>query len=69
MYTLTPFTIKIFPTLIYHGQQGVVTSRMTLPQEGGKDWLATVMLKAKDETAVVHDLKKAGLQVRYATSS
>ena len=56
MYTLTPFTIKIFPTLTYHGQQGVVSSIMILPQEGGKDRLVTVRLKGKDGTALVHDL-------------
>jgi hypothetical protein len=39
---------------------------MTLPQEEGKNWLAVIRLKAKDGTPVVHDLRKAGLQVNYA---
>jgi hypothetical protein len=41
-------------------------SIMTLPQEEGRDWLVVIRLKVKDGTAVIHDLRKAGLQVSYA---
>jgi acetoin utilization protein AcuB len=51
---------------IFDRHQAVVLSIMTLPQREDKDWLAVIRLKAKDGTPVVHDLRKAGLQVNYA---
>ena len=51
---------------IFDRHQAVVMSIMTLPQEGDKDWSVGIRLKIKDATAVIHDLRKAGLQVNYA---
>jgi acetoin utilization protein AcuB len=51
---------------IFDRHQAVVMSIMTLPQEESKDWLVVIRLKVKDGTAVVDDLRKAGLQVSYA---
>ena len=51
---------------IFDRHQAVVMSIMTLPQGDGKDWLVVIRLKVKDGTAVLQDLKKAGLQVSYA---
>jgi len=45
--------------------QAVVMSIMTLPQGEGKNWLVAIRLNLKDGTAVVDDLRKAGLQVSY----
>lgn len=43
----------------------LVMSIMTLPQKEGKDWLVAIRLNLKDATAVVDDLRKAGLKVNY----
>lgn len=51
---------------IFDRHQAMVMSIMTLPQAEGKDWSVVIRLKTRDATAVVHDLRKAGLQVSYA---
>jgi hypothetical protein len=51
---------------LFNRHQAVVMSIMTLPREESKDWLVVIRLKVKDGTAVVDDLRKAGLQVSYA---
>jgi acetoin utilization protein AcuB len=50
---------------IFDRHQAMVMSIMTLPQGDGKDWLVVIRLNLKDGTAVVEDLRKAGLQVSY----
>jgi len=51
---------------LFNRHQAVVMSIMTLPQGESKDWLVVIRLKVKDGTAVVDDLRKAGLQVSCA---
>jgi acetoin utilization protein AcuB len=51
---------------IFDRHHAPVMSIMTLPHGEGKDWLVIIRLQVKDGTAVVHDLQKAGLPVRYA---
>jgi hypothetical protein len=50
---------------IFDRHLAVVMSIMTPPQEEGKDWLVAIRLNLKDATAVVDDLRKAGLKVNY----
>jgi len=51
---------------LFNRHQAVVMSIMSPPQGEGKDWLVMIRLKVKDGTAVVGDLRKAGLQVSYS---
>jgi len=51
---------------LFNHHQAAVMSIMTLPQRESKDWSVVIRLKVKDGTVVVHDLRKAGLQVSYA---
>jgi hypothetical protein len=44
-------------------------SIMTLPKEERKDWLVAIRLNARDGSAIVDDLRKAGLQVKYSDES
>jgi hypothetical protein len=44
-------------------------SIMTLPKEEKKDWLVAIRLNAKDGSAIVDDLRKAGLQVTHSHES
>ena len=54
---------------IFDRHQAAVMSVMTLPKEEGRDWVAVIRLKLKDGTAIVDDLRKAGLQVTYTSAS
>ena len=54
---------------IFDRHQAAVMSVMTLPKEEGRDWVAVIRLKLKDGTAIVDDLRKAGLQVTYTSVS
>jgi hypothetical protein len=42
---------------------------MTLPKEEKKDWLVAIRLNVKDGSAIVDDLRKAGLQVTHSDES
>ena len=54
---------------IFDRHQAAVMSIMTLPKKEKKDWLVAIRLNAKDGSAIVDDLKKAGLQVTYSDES
>jgi hypothetical protein len=32
-----------------------------------KDWMAVIRLRARDATAIVNDLKRAGFQITYVS--
>ena len=51
---------------IFDRHQAAVMSIMTLPKEERKDWLVAIRLNARDGSAIVGDLRKAGLQVKYS---
>lgn len=51
---------------IFDRHQAAVMSIMTLPKEERKDWLVAIRLNARDGSAIVDDLRKAGLQVKYS---
>jgi len=51
---------------IFDRHQAAVMSIMTLPKEETKDWLVAIRLNARDGSAIVDDLRKAGLQVKYS---
>ena len=44
-------------------------SIMILSKEKTKDWLVAIRLNARDGSAIVDDLRKAGLQVKYSDES
>jgi acetoin utilization protein AcuB len=52
--------------VIFDRHQAAVMSIMTLPKEERKDWLVAIRLNARDGSAIVDDLRKAGLQVKYS---
>jgi CBS domain-containing protein len=54
---------------IFDRHQAAVMSIMTLPKEEKKDWLVAIRLNARDGAAIVDDLRKAGLQVKYSNES
>ena len=54
---------------IFDRHQAAVMSIMTLPKVEKKDWLVAIRLNVKDGSAIVDDLKKAGLQVTYSDES
>ena len=54
---------------IFDRHQAAVMSIMTLPKKEKKDWLVAIRLNAKDGSAIVDDLRKAGLQVTYSDES
>lgn len=54
---------------IFDRHQAAVMSIMTLPKEEKKDWLVAIRLNATDGSAIVGDLRKAGLQVKYSDES
>ena len=54
---------------IFDRHQAVVMSIMTLPKEKTKDWLVAIRLNARDGSAIVKDLRKIGLQVKYSDES
>ena len=54
---------------IFDRHRAAVMSILTLPKEEGKDWVAVIRLKVKDGSAILEDLKKAGLQVIYTGES
>ena len=54
---------------IFDRHQAAVMSIMTLPKKDKKDWLVAIRLNAKDGSAIVDDLRKAGLQVTYSDES
>lgn len=54
---------------IFDRHQATVMSIMTLPKEEKKDWLVAIRLNVKDGSAIVDDLRKAGLQVTYSDES
>ena len=54
---------------IFDRHQAAVMSIMTLPKKEKKDWLVAIRLNAKDGSAIVDDLKKAGLQVTHSDES
>ena len=54
---------------IFDRHQAAVMSIMTLPKKDKKDWLVAIRLNAKDGSAIVDDLRKAGLQVTHSNES
>jgi len=54
---------------IFDRHQAAVMSIMTLPKKEKKDWLVAIRLNAKDGSAIVDDLRKAGLQVTHSNES
>ncbi|NIQ92517.1 MAG: CBS domain-containing protein [Deltaproteobacteria bacterium] len=54
---------------IFDRHQAAVMSIMTLPKKEKKDWLVAIRLNARDGSAIVDDLRKAGLQVKYSDES
>ena len=54
---------------IFDRHQAAVMSIMTLPKKEKKDWLVAIRLNAKDGSAIVDDLRKAGLQVTHSDES
>ncbi|MBT8405985.1 MAG: CBS and ACT domain-containing protein [Deltaproteobacteria bacterium] len=54
---------------IFDRHRAAVMSIMTLPKEEQKDWVAVIRLKVKDGTAILEDLRKVGLQVKYSDES
>ena len=54
---------------IFDRHQAAVMSIMTLPKKDKKDWLVAIRLNAKDGSAIVDDLRKAGLQVTHSDES
>ena len=65
-YFFGKYLLHFMALQLFNRHQAVVMSIMTLPQGESKDWLVVIRLKVKDGTAVVDDLRKAGLQVSYA---
>lgn len=51
---------------IFDRHQAAVMSIMTLPKEERKDWLVAIRLNTRDGSAIVDDLRKVGLQVKYS---
>ena len=54
---------------IFDRHQAAVMSIMTLPKKEKKDWLVAIRLNARDGSAIVDDLRKVGLQVKYSDES
>ena len=54
---------------IFDRHQAAVMSIMTLPKKEKKDWLVAIRLNIRDGSAIVDDLRKAGLQVKYSDES
>jgi CBS domain-containing protein len=54
---------------IFDRHQAAVMSIMTLPKKEKKDWLVAIRLNTRDGSAIVDDLRKAGLQVKYSDES
>jgi acetoin utilization protein AcuB len=54
---------------IFDRHQAAVMSILTLPQKEKKDWLVAIRLHARDGSAIVNDLRKAGLQVTHSDES
>lgn len=54
---------------IFDRHQAAVMSIMTLPKKEGQDWVVVIRLKVKDGAAILDDLRKAGLQVKYSDES